>query len=371
MVLFNLKNVGTRVQFVILFFIILTSAFLFLASSTELFATLVNASSRTCNPNRQHSLKQYHGLFDERLGCRHAHEHGDDPSAAESVLGEFTGDYLNIAGGQISYPWETHQENLNKHAFYKWIVLTDLPCEPIASWHRCFSDIALQVHFDGNSGNTTRFHSFALMASAVHDNGSRGYILTAGHYDTCCLRVGSLDVPLADDSFQNPIGCQQGGCGLRIHQQAEPVSELNRLPNDITWLGRTRRALVGIISHDAFGPTDPNDPSRVIFSCPLFDCEYNSSNRAIYQLHLNSLIATDGDQERFDPDGNGWVEEYRGWTNRYGDPAEGCSEPSPDCVPFWIVNWPLTSHFSYSQPGGLHTEHDISPDGRWWIKYPN
>jgi len=77
---------------------------------------------------------------------------------------------------------------------------------------------------------------------------------------------------------------------------------------------------------------------------------------------------------RIDTDGDGYVT-YEGYTNRHGEIVEDCTEVGLDCVPLQIIDMPV-GRFQYrddahgfGNDGG--TDYDTSPEGEFWITYPN
>src|SRR3990167_1425085 len=66
-----------------------------------------------------HNDREWHALWDYDQGCHYNHEHKDNPHDLDDVFGT---QIYEIAGGSISYPWQTPNENLNKHNSYGWIV---------------------------------------------------------------------------------------------------------------------------------------------------------------------------------------------------------------------------------------------------------
>jgi hypothetical protein len=67
-------------------------------------------------PPEAHNATKFHTLWNADLGCHYDHEHGEPfPTWAMQVFGNYT----QFTGAEISYPWQTPNENLLKHEGYK------------------------------------------------------------------------------------------------------------------------------------------------------------------------------------------------------------------------------------------------------------
>src|SRR3972149_2650962 len=80
------------------------------------------------------------------------HEHKADPHSVDDIFGV---QFYEWAGGEISYPWETPNENANKHEFYGWLVERNAP----KIYNQYVSDYRVQYHGDVAAiGALNRFH---------------------------------------------------------------------------------------------------------------------------------------------------------------------------------------------------------------------
>jgi len=55
-----------------------------------------------------HDDRAFHALWDAERGCHYDHEHGDNPHDVDHIFGT---EFYDWAGGEISYPWQTPDEN--------------------------------------------------------------------------------------------------------------------------------------------------------------------------------------------------------------------------------------------------------------------
>lgn len=287
-----------------------------------------------------------------------SHEHKDDPRYVDDVFGM---GFFDIAGGELSYPWQTfrppggpgNMENDIKHEGYGWVVRRDLPGN--------ITDFRLEQHgIMAPAGAQTRRHSFYLEARIKNPDGSIGFVRTGGWSDFCQL--------VTNDNFGNHTIVSRDGCtapdsfaAKRLHSESNPGAtwyngQADNLHQFATFVLRT---------DDAWSPINPDNPAELNFFCPEYDCPNNSSTLQILDLVINIVPGSGG--IHLDPDYDG-VLNYSGYTNRYGVVVEGCTEAGLDCVPLELENV-TTNIFSFS--GTEMREYDVSPDGEWWIEYPN
>ena len=106
---------------------------------------------------------------------------------------------------------------------------------------------------------------------------------------------------------------------------------------------------------------DPNEPYYNDFFCPDYQCNKNGSTIQAHFIHLEAL-----------------QDEFSGWTDRYGETNLNCGVASLDCIPTSIeagttgkilTNYRDAGNAGYSAEG--QRDFDISPDGEWWIEFPN
>jgi len=65
-----------------------------------------------------HDDRAFHTLWDAERGCHYDHEHGDNPHDVDHIFGT---EFYDWAGGEISYPWQTPDENGVLFALRRWL----------------------------------------------------------------------------------------------------------------------------------------------------------------------------------------------------------------------------------------------------------
>ncbi len=289
-----------------------------------------------------------------------SHEHGENPHSMDGVFGI---DYYAWAGGEISYPWQTPNENLNKHEGYKWATGKNLSCD--VRGDGCITDFRTQFHaIMSYVGAPTRIHSFWVEARYCSPDNSDpancGIVRTGGWQDFGILQVDGVYIPVPSDPsppFQNASGARRshdgpGGGGFVVwYTSLDPGKAQNN-----HWL-----AGVEIETRDAFGPIDPADPFNPLFFCPLFDCEFNNSTHAIHSVIVFG-------PPHLDTDGDGFLD-FDGYSEETGGAqVASCADLPGICVPLKWEHAPL----GYVQYRNFDRfEYDISPPGEFWIEHPN
>jgi hypothetical protein len=119
-----------------------------------------------------------------------------------------------------------------------------------------------------------------------------------------------------------------------------------------------------------FGPIDYNDPHKqLFFPCPGVGCNFNGSVMRIENLGASTHYPW------MNPDPSGMVN-FRGYTDRYGEPVNGCGAPAVDCVPLEVTNLPSGVYGSPVDRDIDGTYWDTSPAAQGtgderWITFPN
>jgi hypothetical protein len=301
---------------------------------------------------------------DGSIACTYGHEHKDDPRVLDPVFGP-------LHYGEISYPWQTHShlgsENDAKHRVYAWHAVQVQQCRPSFAPYG-LDALRLQAHQDGNSGATTRYHSFSLQARACDPNDPtyHGTITIGGHLDygrlfIDCPGSSPIHIPLATD----PTG---GDLSLRrLHGGTNCSSQRY----DATWYGALHgggnlpiAVNVGLRSED-WGPVYPSDPSTVRF---YPGTQNGSWHEPAHLVSINILPALDA----LDGIVDGFVT-YSGYTDRHGNIVQGCTVPGTDCVPLHLNRMKVGSHQFRADHNGIAVrEYDVQGlDGRSLIRFPN
>jgi hypothetical protein len=126
-------------------------------------------------------------------------------------------------------------------------------------------------------------------------------------------------------------------------------------------------ALVAVQTPRMWGLIQPDNPSELHLFCPDAQCRNNNSKM---QAHVIGFSI----RPQLDTDGDGLVS-YNGFTDRYGNIVDGCTEVGLDCVPLEIIEMPVGNYQFRDDTHGLgddgRGDFDLSPDGEYWIGYPN
>ena len=313
-----------------------------------------NPSGVALCPN--HDSTQWHALFDAERNCHYDHEHHDNPHEVDDVFGTLGALY---GGQEISYPWQTFSskglENDVKHQGYKWLVRKNKDCFS-AFDDGCLTDFRFQVHFIAAAMDVTvRYHSFWMEARGCRENNPSvcGIIRTGGWTDYGHLELDGEHVSLPGDPTSMNTGHR------RIHYNQTGNTNFG------TWYGGHAMALTAIQTGRMWSLIDPNDPFAENLFCPDYHCSNNGSN---LQAHAIGVTI----RPELDTDGDNLVT-FSGYTNRYGEIVQGCTEVGLDCVPLEIVNMPVGSYQYRDDTSGEGDGriYDTSPSGEWWIAFPN
>lgn len=351
-----------------------------------------------------HDPNQWHGLWDAARGCHYNHTHNADPSQVDNVFGpagQWTG------GMSISYPWQTLNENQYKHQGYKYAAAADLPCtqdtyEYVNPQPGCVRAYRIEHHaLGGPMDGVVRFHSYFAEVRICTRDGSRcGIVRTGGHSDYGILHVPYKEAWIPLPEKDPPELWQYFNDRSQVNLNVDPYRAYNtlalmqqmRAPEHTcktcvgpghelrtTWAGKTHfggsdwavgNQTVGFQfwTFDDWGGFDPNNVADYQLVCPEANCRFNSSEHALYTVSVN--IAPE-----LDDNGDGIVN-YSGFTDLNGNIVSTCSAAGQNCVPLSIENAPV-GKFLYSFQAPNHDvaeithDYDQSPEGVWWIQYPN
>lgn len=324
-----------------------------------------------------HDARAYHGLWDAAQGCHYNHTHGDDPHEVDDIFGDA---FYGWAGGEISYPWQTPDENLHKHGAYLWFVRRDLPCAPAGDGAPCISDFRAQLHGVGAAhGAVVNFHSAWLEARVC-----------AGRPWRCgIVRVGGWQGPV-DLSVDGRVVLQREESGNRFF--AHYYETGNRAFG--TWYTGAASGLYSIIPQfeDMWNTVPPGADAEEILAAAHWFCAGESgafanivyagcaANSSRVQPHVIRFDIPRRMLSVLDSDGDG-LANFEGFVDRMGELAPACREPGPECIPFSLQDVPaMQGEFQYR---GQAREYDIcfSPAGAplddcrhgvpsGWIEFP-
>lgn len=372
-----------------------------------------------------HDATTWHGLWNEELGCHYDHEHKMNPHDFDDIFGTQVYEWT---GGEISYPWQTYTgasdsfetyasgtctENTCKHEGYKWLGYKNRTSEENISGAlllgtHAITDARVQYHqIGGEMGALTRFHSVWLEARACYEGNlseeNCGIYRGGGWLD-----FGRLNYPRRGDYLPLPGDPAEFAntpaelAPYRIHATGQNSLDswqsegniYNYLPSDPQGRNRIRvghgiHFLQGestgeiTLSNIGLAPS-ANMVDMMHFWCldpatNLFTCNNNNSAAALFRTWVQIPVEFDGSE--YDDDGlqNGFVT-FNLYTNRYGDVTGGCTEVGLDCIPAVAENFPVggcnnPSGFCRAAYRGSATQDafdgDTSPEGEFWIEYPN
>lgn len=336
-----------------------------------------------------HDKTRWHGIWDAERGCHYDHEHKDNPgifykgmssaerNKAQALNAVFGEPGAWFGGTSISYPWQTFMgansdypaaspknENAMKHEGYGWISEAWLP-QSGNTWVR---DYRVEYHaIFAAMGAVTRYHSFSLEANVCQENRGCHIVRTGGWLDFGHLIAGNRVVEID--------GQEGDGVRRRIHTSynAWYETDVELFGSPAFWYGRLThpdqlaadwqwdgpqnpfdRLVIALETSDTWAYIDPDAPVENYFYCPAFDCNKNGSTIKLHRLDLFTR-----------PD----MLEFAGFTDRYGLVNESCTAVGLDCIPTLIE--PPFQLWSQTVDNRPIREFDYSPEGTFWIDFPN
>lgn len=333
------------------------------------------------------------------LGCYFTHTHNADPYVMESMFG----DIVDVVGQEISYDWETPNENIHKHEFYKFGVRQDLPCDPNTNIDgkspvNCVTDLLWEYHGSGNAIDVlTQVHSFFIQARVCqYPNYTNCGIIRGGGWanfgtlhvnykeatwnrpggtivvDGVTYNIPAENPALKNSGFLEPyIGATRIDTALFLYQKYPNGDGLARM--SIWSMAKSRKfpgyneMLGGVFrTYDDWTGMDTANLYSWLPVCPNIDeCRYNSSVHAVNELYVYV-------PSKLDTNGDGFVN-FSGFTDLKGNIDQTCTTRSKTCVPFELENMPVGWAF-FTDPGNgknAAQEFDTSPSGLFWIEWPN
>jgi hypothetical protein len=331
-------------------------------------------------PPAAHDATKFHTLWNADLGCHYDHEHGEPfPTWARQVFG----DYTRFTGAEISYPWQTPNENRLKHEGYK-LYHKDLrqgfpysldyefstdPCPPFTEMpditpgqpgSRNLVRVAaysLQTHNLAHAHEAmTRKHSYVAMLLVCDPATNQfGTIITGGHADYG-QRVSPYQgsVLVLPDQPQPPYNpgrepylahpCADAACGDFSRRQNRKIANAATWTNEpvnvvsankiVNFSFRIRNVFDGI--EDRFTTPEPvylcTSDGGHTFHQP--GCYSVGTQHNFFQVRGWGVPAQLGTTGRVT---------FAGFTDLNGNIAPSCTEASSTCVPLRIQNAPVGS----------------------------
>lgn len=317
-----------------------------------------------------HNGTTYHGIWNYEYGCHYDHEHGDNPFTSE-----FWSRYLAEVGQQLSYPWATPNENVIKHAGYKYHIRTDIPCVGRENSPLGVSDALIISHGVGDYefAMATPFHSsYGVIRICDVDNPSDNGVLASGGWQNFGQRTSPYQGAVLDFDYTTEMGMI--GEGYSPYDPArEPYisidcvgDECNRtlanVTGNSTWIsepvnlfGNELFAFLFRV-RDAHSVVDGFDPAVLNF---LYVCSNDGGQTYTKQNCRNNNTASlvheimgtiPQSWDSLDGSNDGHVT-YNGYTDRWGRLNQNCSSPGLDCVPLYMDNVPVGRYGMQHSPG--------------------
>lgn len=326
-------------------------------------------------------MTEWHGLWNAQLGCHYDHFHGVDPnSMTNHVISGTTITYGPpgaLYGGQsIGYSFETLNENLLKHRGYHVQAALQLPCEQQNYTYLtnprpgCVRSFRIQIHNDhATVEGVGRFHSMFTEAELCTRAGVCGLWQGGGARND----TGEAHIPYKDTCVDIP-GSNRPLCPTKQSdwdyiRNIPPYWAFTRLPDALwnlqndylcfdgppfCWNQSSNRSVWEIVSSDSPISNRLGDANLLVgmnwrthaaaaafsgssqgfeYVCPQSDCIAVGDGVFIYTVIINVPLS-------LDPDNNGIVDNYSGYTDPDGniDTVNRCSSPGATCVPLRVQN---------------------------------
>ena len=175
-----------------------------------------------------HDARAWHGIWNYQYGCHWSHEHKQNPHEVDYIFGT---EYYSLAGGELSYPWQTYSgageafeayapgamlENEGKHEGYAWHHFTnglEICDQSLLLGNQCFDSFRVETHqIGGEMGALTRFHSVYAEGIACTPEGAARMQFngSAGAYGRT---INNQFYPLTRDNI-NQFPAEFAGCGF-------------------------------------------------------------------------------------------------------------------------------------------------------------
>lgn len=339
-------------------------------------------------PCSVHDNTKWHALYDTVKQCHYDHTHDVDPNhpntvnyLVNSATGRTFGPIEAFTGQQIGYVWQTNLENTNKHSGYHFASALNLPCEQqnynylLEMQRNCIKAFRATVHAAGPmTDGPSRFHSYSMeIVTQDRQTQQIGYIASGGVFDTddahspykttCVEILGSNRSPCpspevwknqlnnppywafttyesAMNNLRNGYLCRQPQCrSLPSNKMVWDNISADR-PDS---LGNRMGAVNHLIHFNARQYSASAAYSSTIkgfvYVCPDGSCIAMNDSFFIYAVvaYIPSSL---------DEDGNGWVENYQGFTDRAGNvrTKSDCPQVNVECIPLIVQNVRVGNH---------------------------
>lgn len=362
-----------------------------------------------------HDVTKWHDLVARdaagAIVCTYGHDHGSDPSVLDSVFGPL--DANSFPGQEIGYPWLTSAaENSDgplgvttsdgrpiyggKHRFFKWEVLPQSyfaqfgkpSCQKYSGLPYSFDDMRMEVHADGNSGATIRFHSFFVQLEACDPANPawHGLIELGGHFDYGVLNAREKDPTDPTKTIDVRVPLPGDPTVLKGQRRTHgSIGPNGAFRGDFTWYGAndcvdcapknvTRIGISDGIREEDFGPIDPSNPTGpVLFYTHEGDPKQNHGWSTILDIIAANITSPASYKTAARPDG---TFDWQGFVDRNGFVLQGAQLPcqlGTDCIPARLTNIKQGQYQFSNDALHLPAVHFdvLAPNGRSLILYPN
>lgn len=175
-----------------------------------------------------HDNRAWHGIWNYDYGCHWDHEHKQNPHLVDNIFGT---EYYALAGGELSYPWQTYAgageafetyidgtatENTAKHQGYGWHYFTnglEICDQSLILGSQCFDSFRAHIHqIGGEHGALTRFHSVYTEGIACTPEGAAKMQFNSGA-NAYGRTINGQFYPLTRDNI-NQFRAEFAGCGF-------------------------------------------------------------------------------------------------------------------------------------------------------------
>lgn len=175
-----------------------------------------------------HDDTAWHGIWNYESGCHWDHEHKQNPHETDDLFGT---EIYSLAGGELSYPWQTYAgagesfeayqpgtatENAAKHEGYGWHYFRnglEVCDQSLLLGSQCFDSFRTEFHqVGGEVGALTRFHSVYTEGIACTPEGAAKMQFNSGA-NAYGRTINGQFRPLTRDNI-NQFPTEFAGCGF-------------------------------------------------------------------------------------------------------------------------------------------------------------
>ncbi len=327
-----------------------------------------------------HNDTMWHGLWNDQLGCHYDHEHGKDPHASP-----LWSQYIGVIGQEVSYPWQTPNENAQKHYGYKYDWRENLACTGRENSQHGVRAYLIERHSVGDYSVAFQapFHSSAGTVVICNKSGSGpDGTITVGGWQTSGQRTSPYQGVILGfdynaqypgyqpyDAAREPyiaLDCVGSDCNRTLQNVTggstwifEPVNlEGNSL---LSFLFRTRDAHNVVDGNSRFGSSDNlvflyvcSDDGGATFR--QANCRNNNTTGAVHEI----MGEIPNSWDNLDGVVDGRVT-FEGHVDRFGN-LTTCSVQGPDCIPVKLVNAQVGSYGMQDSGGRQPLSREALPE---------